>query len=489
MRRGQAAVEYIALLAVLAAVLVAAGPARAPDIPRGVVHGLRLGLCIVTGDVCTPREAAAAALPPCPMAAETKGSEIEATFFSIDLGTRGTLAMTSLSDGSVQAAWSAGGRLGVSGGFGLEGAALGPVHGEVGRVRGAGVRRHDGPRAGRSRTSGGAALPLRPAGQPLARAPAAGGPPRRPPSAGARRGRRSGTRRAPRRRGRARQRLARRARAGHRDGRSPSTARVAHRPERRAAAVQAPAAAAGTDLLASTRSPHGPALARLPPRRAEPAAATGSPRRRPTLDLRDPANRAAARPVIGACAAHRRGGRRARGAAAHPEAGTTQLYTSAYNDPRPARRLRRGLEAGRLGRGRPHPQAAAGRPRLDAGLGGARAGRLPASGELTQVAGDVPRPQLDDVAVGVVDVGRARVGGAAPKLCSRTSRPRSRSGRPRRRSRPPPGAWRSGREAAAPASRPTCGRHSPIRVRSPAMTQIASRSGQRSTTGSPSAPA
>src|SRR5262249_9772767 len=99
MRRGQAAVEYIALLGVLAAVLLAAGPALgAADIPRGVVPGLRLGLCIVTGDVCTARDAAAAGLPPCPMTAETKGSEVEATFFSIDLGTRGTLAMTSLSD-------------------------------------------------------------------------------------------------------------------------------------------------------------------------------------------------------------------------------------------------------------------------------------------------------------------------------------------------------------------------------------------------------
>jgi len=31
-----------------------------------------------------------------------------------------------------------------------------------------------------------------------------------------------------------------------------------------------------------------------------------------------------------------------------------------------------------------------------------------------------------------------------------------------------------------PPKSPTCGRHSPMRVRSPAMTQIASRSGQRS---------
>ena len=41
-------------------------------------------------------------------------------------------------------------------------------------------------------------------------------------------------------------------------------------------------------------------------------------------------------------------------------------------------------------------------------------------------------------------------------------------------------------DAAAAASRPTCGRQRPIRVRSPAITQIASRSGQRSTTGRPS---
>jgi hypothetical protein len=139
-RTGQAAAEYVALLAVLVAVLLAAGPALgAPDVGGGVVHGVRLGLCIVAGDVCTAREAAASALPPCPMAADTKGSEVSATFFSIDLGTRGTLAVTSRSDGSVLAAWSEGGKLGVSGGFGAEGA-VGPVHAGAGAFAGAGVR-------------------------------------------------------------------------------------------------------------------------------------------------------------------------------------------------------------------------------------------------------------------------------------------------------------------------------------------------------------
>ncbi len=139
-RTGQAAIEYVALLGVLAAALLAAGPALgAPDIPRRLVHGVRLGLCIVTGDVCSAGEAAAAGLPPCPMDARTKGSEVAATFFSISLGTRGTLAVTRLSDGSVQAAWSAGTRLGMSGGFGAEGA-IGPLHAGAGAFAGAGVR-------------------------------------------------------------------------------------------------------------------------------------------------------------------------------------------------------------------------------------------------------------------------------------------------------------------------------------------------------------
>jgi hypothetical protein len=138
-RRGQAAVEYVALLAVLAAVLLAAGPAvGAPDIPRGVVHGLRLGLCIVGGDLCTAREAAAAALPPCPLAAETRGSEVSVTFLSVEVGARGTLAVTRRSDGSVLAAWSEGGKVGVSGGFGAEGA-VGPLHAGAGAFAGLGV--------------------------------------------------------------------------------------------------------------------------------------------------------------------------------------------------------------------------------------------------------------------------------------------------------------------------------------------------------------
>jgi hypothetical protein len=141
---GQAAVEYVALLLVLGAALLAAGPAvGAPAIPRQVVHGVRLGLCIVTGDVCTAREATAAGLPPCPMSSRVDGSELGLTLLSIDLGTRGTVTLTPRSDGTVAASWSAGVYRGVSGGWGLE-ASAGPLHLEAGAFGGAGIRMSEG---------------------------------------------------------------------------------------------------------------------------------------------------------------------------------------------------------------------------------------------------------------------------------------------------------------------------------------------------------
>jgi hypothetical protein len=141
---GQAAAEYVALLLVLVAVLAAAGPALgAPDIPRGVVHGVRLGLCIVSGDVCTAREATEAGLPPCPMASRVDGAEVGVTLFSIELGTRGSVTMTPRSDGTVLASWSAGLYRGVAGGWGLE-ASAGPLRVGGGAFAGAGLRVTEG---------------------------------------------------------------------------------------------------------------------------------------------------------------------------------------------------------------------------------------------------------------------------------------------------------------------------------------------------------
>lgn len=73
---GQASVEYVAAVALAAAVLAAAGTAAgAPGIGQRVVHGIRLGICIVAGDVCRPSEAAAAGLAPCTVTSATRGRE------------------------------------------------------------------------------------------------------------------------------------------------------------------------------------------------------------------------------------------------------------------------------------------------------------------------------------------------------------------------------------------------------------------------------
>ena len=55
---GQATIEYVAAIALIAAILVVAGPAvGAPDLARLVVSKLRLALCIVGMDVCSDKMA------------------------------------------------------------------------------------------------------------------------------------------------------------------------------------------------------------------------------------------------------------------------------------------------------------------------------------------------------------------------------------------------------------------------------------------------
>jgi hypothetical protein len=96
---GQAAVEYVAAVALVAAVLAAAGTAvGAPGLPARVVHGIRHGICIVAGDVCTPSEAAAANLSPCTVTTAIRGREgqLELVFFTAGSGTAFTVSQDSL---------------------------------------------------------------------------------------------------------------------------------------------------------------------------------------------------------------------------------------------------------------------------------------------------------------------------------------------------------------------------------------------------------
>jgi hypothetical protein len=128
---GQATLEYIAAVALLAAVFLVAAPAvGAPDLGRGVVSAVKHGLCVVGGDVCSTGDARRAGLAPCPLKSDTTGGEGFVTAFSVEVGGKWLLTVTPRSDGSVDVTRTAAGSVGATGGIGAE-LTLGPVKGDA----------------------------------------------------------------------------------------------------------------------------------------------------------------------------------------------------------------------------------------------------------------------------------------------------------------------------------------------------------------------
>lgn len=112
---GQASLEYIAVISLVAALLLLAAPAvGAPSIADAVARGIRIGLCVVVDDICTREDAAAAGLPPCQLDSATRGYDARVTVFSIEGGSRDTLTGYRNSNGSFSLMWSASGSLGVA---------------------------------------------------------------------------------------------------------------------------------------------------------------------------------------------------------------------------------------------------------------------------------------------------------------------------------------------------------------------------------------
>jgi len=129
---GQATLEYIAAVALVAALLLAAAPAvGAPDIARAVAAAVKHGLCVAGGDVCSTGDARRAGLPPCPLKSDFTGAEGSVKAFSVELGGKWTLTVTPRSDGSVAIVRAAGGSVGVSAGAGPSGS-LGPMQFQAG---------------------------------------------------------------------------------------------------------------------------------------------------------------------------------------------------------------------------------------------------------------------------------------------------------------------------------------------------------------------
>src|SRR4051794_26972794 len=124
--RGQASLEYVGLLGVVAVALAGAGAATgvAAGIPRAVVHAARTGICIAGGDVCRASDAAAAGLAPCLTGETAQGRGVALTVLSLHLGHHGSWTVAQRSDGSVLITQLQDDAIGLAGGVGL---ALGPV--------------------------------------------------------------------------------------------------------------------------------------------------------------------------------------------------------------------------------------------------------------------------------------------------------------------------------------------------------------------------
>lgn len=134
---GQASIEYAGLLALVAAALAAAavGVVAGPgEVGQAVAGGVRTGICIVAGDVCRVSDAEAAGLAPCTVSDETRGAAGAITVVSLRFGERGEWTVASRSDGSVIVTLTSDRSVGVSGGVGVTASPLGVELGAEGAL-------------------------------------------------------------------------------------------------------------------------------------------------------------------------------------------------------------------------------------------------------------------------------------------------------------------------------------------------------------------
>ena len=114
--RGQASLDYVAVLALVAVVLAgAAGTVGAPWLARSLAGAIRHGICVVSGSYCSVREAADAGLAACPVHRRSEAERSGVTAI-VHLGRDDVLLVERRSDGTASVAfvdgWRAGAEIG-----------------------------------------------------------------------------------------------------------------------------------------------------------------------------------------------------------------------------------------------------------------------------------------------------------------------------------------------------------------------------------------
>ena len=118
---GQASAEYVALLAVVCAVVAgAAAVGSVPPIAAQVARQVEHGICLVAGGICTPGEARAAGLGPCLVRVRTDRERLGGRVLVVKVGRGDSFLVQRRSDGTAAVSFADGGAVGASFGLGLQ---------------------------------------------------------------------------------------------------------------------------------------------------------------------------------------------------------------------------------------------------------------------------------------------------------------------------------------------------------------------------------
>ena len=117
---GQASAEYVALLAVVCAVVAgAAAVGSVPPLAAQVARQVKHGICLVAGGICTPGEARAAGLGPCLVRVRTDRERLGGRVLVVKVGRGDSFLVQRRSDGTAAVSFADGGAVGASFGLGL----------------------------------------------------------------------------------------------------------------------------------------------------------------------------------------------------------------------------------------------------------------------------------------------------------------------------------------------------------------------------------